>query len=885
MLGSAVAAGDLNGDMNDEVVILADYGEGYGTVWVLEGPDSGARPTDSGAYVARIEGTEAYGLQDAVLLANHDLDGDLVDDLVIGAPRMGSTDAGAVYIFAGPVLGELDLTDATATITGANGGDLFGWALTASDGDGDAQMDLFVGAPGYGGGGVFAWYTGTPLTGSFAASTADVIWEASESGAEFGYSLSAGYIGGSQLVVVGAPGHDGHGWVYGLLNDAGTGEVPDDLTPDILVNIEGNSTCNRCGERVLTGFRFDGSVTDDLIIANAVGETFMFFTPEFAADSLDDADVQWGTGVTEPVEMAWVPDLDNDGDDELLLALADPTGVGAAELVYGDAALAGLPPALISGVSSVTFTAAHSGDYFGDALASGDFNGDGRADVLIGAPWETYDSLLAAGTGRVYYGPFTRLEGTIEAEDSDALVYGDDIGDLSGYSVAGVGDVNCDGVPDVAVGAVLADESSVYTGALYILFGPTPESGPLAWLNTAIDLQDADFVFYETAAGDLGGNTVAGVQDVNGDGCDDFLISAPGDDAAATGAGAAYLFYGTTGLGGAYDPADADATFEGEAANSALGVGLGSAGDFDADGFADLVIGEPSFDGAGTDLGRVLLFYGGEGEATLSGTLNGSDADCRFVGEGNGDRAGWATQGGFDFNGDGYPDVAVGSPGNDDGGSNAGAVYVVRGANVRCSGGYLLGSASLEIRGAQAEAQLGSSLAAANDIDDDGRDDLVIGAPLHNAEVGRAFWVPGNTLTGTHVAPMGGTRLCAGGSYEGRMGWSVAALDLDGNGRDDLVTGVPWATVNGDTKGGLALVWYDDTLTAWKGDSGCHPDTDADIAVRGEVSQDFAGWAVSNGGDLNQDGEDDLLIGAYGNDTSGTVAGAAYLVLSSHLVP
>jgi hypothetical protein len=345
-----------------------------------------------------------------------------------------------------------------------------------------------------------------------------------------------------------------------------------------------------------------------------------------------------------------------------------------------------------------------------------------------------------------------------------------------------------------------------------------------------------------------------------------------------------YLFYGSPSLSGEYGPADADAEFQGTNAGDSLGTGVGKAGDLDADGFDDILIGQPYIDTSGTDNGRAIVYFGGDGANLLSGVIAANDADCKFRGEDASDRAGWKVRGNFDYNGDGDLDIAIGAPGNEDAGTNAGAVYVILGDGARCSGSSSLTTADVEIQGAAAEDQLGHALATLSDLDGDGYDDLVAGAPYANSDGGYAYWLPGSTGTGVDTAPNGGTCFLStyGAGGDGRMGWSVAGPDLDGDGKDDVFVGSPWVYDGAASKAGAAYLYYADNVDGWKADGLCHGPSDADVVLFGEASQDFAGWSVSDAGDLNQDGEDDLLIGAYGNDEGGSSAGAAYLVLASH---
>ena len=795
-----------------------------------------------------------------------------------------------MYVFTGPVSGTLDVGSADVVITGDSSGDLLGWSLLAGDVDDDATDDLVLGAPGAAGddGQVYVWSGGVAATDD-DPSDADYILTGGVTNGEAGTSVALlGPLGDTNTyLAVGAPEDDsGIGVIY-FIDTAGmaTGDI------DVLSHHEITAALGtRLGEGLVSTF---DAITNEfgLLVSNNDpdgGEAHYFFDPTIdvdvsAADGRFAADESGGD--TSVVSMANVGDVDGDLRDDVLFGdeLADRSFIGGAAYLFYNGEFDN------TGVDLSTSTEIfHSSNlaYFGTSVAGGDFNNDGKSDLLIGSRTSDNGAYSDAGSAHLFYGPFDRTEGIFDLVDADSILYGDDAGDLAGHSVTGVGDVNCDGIDDLAVGAVFADDAATATGALYVLFGPSPASSPLEWLNTAIDLANADFIFYETSAGDLAGNTAVGAGDVDGDGCGDFLIAASGDDDVATDAGSVYLFYGDAALSGEYGPADADAEFQGTNANDSFGAGVGAAGDLDADGYDDLLIGQPYSDTSGTDNGRAVVYFGGEGTNLLTGVVAASDADCKFRGEDAGDRAGWRVRGDFDYNGDGDLDIAIGAPGNEDAGTNAGAVYVILSDGTRCSGAHSLTTADVEIDGAAAEDQLGHALATLADLDGDGYDDIVAGAPYANSDGGFAYWIPGSTSTGVVTTPNGGT--CFFSTFnalgDGRMGWSVAGPDLDGDGNDDVFVGSPWVYDGAASKAGAAYVFYADTITTeeWKGDGLCHGPADADVILVGEASQDFAGWSVADAGDLNQDGEDDLLIGAYGNDVDGTSAGAAYVVLASH---
>ena len=890
-VGDAVATGDVNGDGNDDLLLGAPNANGgSGYVYLILGPDSGAfGPVGA---TATISGAAASDHAGSAIYAASDFDGDGSDDVLIGAPDYGTTDYGRAYLFYGPLSGSLSVTSADASFTATSSGNL-GVALDGFDLDGDGYEDIFIGSSEVNSnkGKVYTWMgSGVPYAGAQSVSGADYTYEGVQSGEAAGYRLTHGVYGGIPTLVVAAPAYD-----YGTTNNGILYMIEQNPTPadgqlnTVATNtILGLADITRMGERLASGFDSDGNGNSELLASNDNGETLLFYAPQNALDS-GDRDAEFNGAGANILAVSGAGDVDRDGYDDFLIGDSGSNydGNGSAEgatfLMYGSGTtFSGLVNTSTS--ADVVFDGGASGDYMGFQVASGDFNADGKSDVVSTASEDHISTLSDAGSGMLFYGPFTRLEGAFDLVDADSILYGDDSGDQSGYSVAGVGDVNCDGVPDLAVGAILGDETSTATGALYVLFGPTPASSPLEWLNTAIDLGTADFIFYETSAADLAGNTVVGVGDVDGDACDDFLIAASGNDDAATNAGAVYLFYGDSSLSGTYGPTDADAEFQGTNANDYFGTGVGAGGDLDDDGYDDILIGQPYTDSSGTDNGRAVVFFGGSGANLLSGVIASDDADCKYRGEDADDRAGWKVRGDFDFNGDGDLDIAIGAPGNEDAGTNAGAVYVILGDGTRCSGSQSLTTADVEIDGAAAGDQLGHALATLADLDGDGYDDILAGAPYANSDGGFAYWIPGSTSTGVATTPRGGTCFysTAGANGDGRMGWSVAGPDLDGDGNDDLFVGSPWVYNGGASKAGAAYLFYADTATPWKADGLCHGPADADIVLTGEVSQDFAGWSVADAGDLNQDGEDDLLIGAYGNDDGGTTAGAAYVVLASH---
>jgi len=315
---------------------------------------------------------------------------------------------------------------------------------------------------------------------------------------------------------------------------------------------------------------------------------------------------------------------------------------------------------------------------------------------------------------------------------------------------------------------------------------------------TALSAAEAKLV--GEAPDDYAGRSVSSAGDVNGDGFDDLLVGALGQDAGGFGAGAAYLVYGP--VTGTVDLSAADAKLVGEAFDDVAGYSVSSAGDVNGDGFDDLLVGADGQDAGGGDAGAAYLVLG-----PVTGTVDLSAADAKLVGETQYDWLGKPVSSAGDVNGDGFDDLLVGAAGQDEGGSDAGAAYVVFGP---VTGTVDLSAADAKLVGEVADDWAGWSVSSAGDVNGDGFDDLVVGASGQDE---------------------GGQK--AGAAY--------------------LVLGPVTGTVD---------------LSA------------ADAKLVGEASDDYVGSeSISSAGDVNGDGFDDLLVGAWGQDEGGDEAGAAYLVL------
>jgi hypothetical protein len=441
---------------------------------------------------------------------------------------------------------------------------------------------------------------------------------------------------------------------------------------------------------------------------------------------------------------------------------------------------------------------------------------------------------------------------TVDLSATDAKIVGERVGSFLGSSVSGAGDMNGDGRDDILLGSETDQEGGLSAGAAFIVMGPVTGTVDLATTGAKLVGE----------RGDHAGFTVAAAGDVNGDDQDDVLIGAKEKNEGGGGAGGAYLVLGpvTADL----DLGLADAQLIGEEASDHARAVAG-AGDVNGDGHDDLLIGAPGPIGRGRyTAGAAYLVLG-----PVTGTLDLSLADAKFVGEGSHDMAGASVSGAGDVDGDGQDDFLIGSIGY----AAGGAVYLLLGPT---TGTLDLSLADAKLRG---HGQAGIC-SGAGDVDGDGHDDVLVGAPT-TSPTGAAHLVLG-PITGPFDLVHADATFVGDGEEPiypiERVGMSVSgAGDVDGNGHDDVLIGAPYNDEGGDTAGAAYLVLGPVT--------GTFDLTMADAFFVGEAIFDKAGdtTGVSGAGDVDGDGRADVLIGAHNNDGGGSSAGAAYLIYGASL--
>lgn len=457
--------------------------------------------------------------------------------------------------------------------------------------------------------------------------------------------------------------------------------------------------------------------------------------------------------------------------------------------------------------------------------------------------------------------------------DSHASFLGEDEGDRSGIKVAMAGDVNGDGYDDILIGADSDEEAGDTAGKAYLIFGKA--SG---W-DRDVNLSNADASFLGEDQGDMAGWAIAGAGDVNSDGFDDILIGAWRDEEVDTNAGQTYLIFGkSAGWARDVNLSNSDASFLGELNGAYSGYSVDGCGDVNGDGFDDILIGARYDDEGGFEFGQVYVIFGKTSGWAMDTSLSSSDAS--FWGEDSSDFAGMEVAGAGDVNGDGLDDILIGATGDEEGGgNNAGQTYLILGKTSGWAMDVSLSNADASFIGEDASDNSGVSIDGCGDVNGDGYDDFLIGANFDEeagANAGQTYlilgkasgWVMDVSLSNADASFLGED---AGDS----SGLSVAICgDVNSDGLHDILIGAGGDEDGGSGAGQTYLILG--KQTGWSMDTSL---SNSDASFWGEDSLDNSGWSVAGGGDVNSDGFDDLLIGAYFDEEGGgNGAGQTYLV-------
>ena len=407
-------------------------------------------------------------------------------------------------------------------------------------------------------------------------------------------------------------------------------------------------------------------------------------------------------------------DVNADGVDDLIIGArlgssGGPARPGASYVVFGGSGVGpsgALELSSLNGVNGFVINGIDDLDNSGWSVSSaGDVNGDGVADLLIGAFTADPNGVSGAGASYVVFGgPGVGSSGALELSSLNGtngfVINGIDMDDRSGGNVSSLWDVNADGADDLIIGAALADPSGrSAAGESYVVFG-----GPGVGSSGALELSSLDgtdgFVINGIDADDNSGDSVSSAGDVNADGVNDVIIGARNADPNGSNlAGESYVVFGGVGVGatGTIELSSLDGTngfvINGIDAGDQSGNSVSSAGDVNADGVDDLIVGaslanvpDPDDPIAGSNVGESYVVFGGSGVGS-SGVLELSSLDGTngFVIRGidENDQSGTSVSSAGDVNADGVGDVVIGAPASRINGiTNVGRTFVVFGRDL-----------------------------------------------------------------------------------------------------------------------------------------------------------------------------------------------------------
>ena len=975
---SVSAAGDINGDGFDDLIIGGDDVNPFGRTdagqaYVIFGTDQGFARN---MFVSDLDGTAGFRIHGAtagdslgVSVSNAgDFNGDGIDDLIVGANEAdpGGSNAGTAYVIYGRSTGfsaGLNIAGLNANtglrIEGLAANDRLGTSVSAAgDINGDGIDDIVIGATGNGAAYV-VFGSSSSLGPAFDVSTLNGTNGFALNNVVFGSEPStsvsnAGDINGDGIddLLVGAGFADPNsvtnaGEVYVVFGS--TGGFSASIDPSQLDGtngfvIRGNANSDWLGESVSAAGDVNGDGIDDLVVGarradgNGIedtGQTFVIFgreafneaiitetveidiTPENDAPNLvGDASLEVNEGQTVVLTVQDVLATDIDNDDLTLTYMLTNVLAGVIE-VSGVTATSFSGADLAAGL--VTYT--HDGSIYDGAFDLTVTDSGGAASSTIAVTvnvtqlndlptltTSTASTVIEDSSGNILNGFIVAddeddvLTVTLEAEgtfslagitglvfaegdgsDDSRMVFEGRAGDLNAALATLTYDPFADDDNGDSLTISLWDGEQDRVGAVF------PASFDLADLDPANGADGSQgSLIAGLNASDNFGASVAMAGDFNGDGFEDIVIGASGLDSPTAGGiteGGGYVLFGNgTGFGTEFDLATLDGS-NGFAvrieASSFIGRNVAGIGDVNNDGFDDIIFETGTgFDsyivyGTSTNLGASLTLRSSIADGITASRIRAFDTSGQFGDQGSIQNAG-------DFNGDGIDDFVIGAAGTNANGTDSGAAYLVYGNSSGLAGvitpGSIDGSNGFILSGGSQNERAGVSVASIGDFNADGLDDIVVatdettnylvfgtnaifasGLALDNLTLSQGIALTGyssNVLQQREVAGIG---------------------DINGDGLADFAIGDPVA--GNLLENGVVTIYFGTDQATPSSLSRAQLDGTNGFRIDGLADFDSIGSDVAGAGDINGDGIDDLIIGArtLSTDTDSFV-GAAYIV-------